>query len=77
MQLDVVIVSPKKIIFKGKAKTVIVPGEMGVFEILPFHKRILSRLISGNLILDGQELPIKRGVVKFSQNRVTAIVEEQ
>jgi F0F1-type ATP synthase epsilon subunit len=76
MDLDVSVVNPTKIIFKGGAKSVIVPGESGVFEILPFHKRILSRLISGTLTIDGRELTIKRGIAKADQNRVTIIIEE-
>jgi F-type H+-transporting ATPase subunit epsilon len=77
MFIDVSIVSPKKVIFSGQAKSVIIPGEEGVFEILPFHKRIISRLISGVLIVDGQQLAIKRGVVKVNQNKATIIVEEE
>ena len=76
MDIDVKIVSPKKVIFNGKAKSVIVPGEQGVFEVLPFHKRTLSRLISGTLILDGQEHAVKRGVIKVDQNKITIIIEE-
>ena len=77
MLLDVSILSPKEVIFEGKAKSVILPGEQGVFEILPFHKRLLSRLISGTLIIDENRFSIVRGIVKVSQNRVTVIIEEQ
>lgn len=76
MLLEVSVLSPKEVIFEGKAKTVILPGEQGVFEILPFHKRILSRLISGTLLIDEESFPIRRGIVKVSQNKVTIIVEE-
>ena len=75
MLLDVSVISPKEVIFEGKAKSVILPGEQGVFEILPFHKRILSRLISGTLLIDEEGFPIKRGIVKVNQNRVTIMVE--
>ena len=68
--------SPSKVLYKGQAKSVIVPGEGGVFEILPFHKHILSRLLSGVLIVDGQALSIKRGVIKANKNEVTIILEE-
>lgn len=77
MLLEVSVLSPKEVIFEGKAKTVILPGEQGVFEILPFHKRILSRLISGTLLIDEESFPIRRGIVKVNQNRVTIIVEER
>jgi len=77
MQLDVSVLSPKRVIFNGRAKCVVIPGEQGVFEILPFHKRILSRLISGTLFIDEKKLPIRRGIVKVEQNKVTIIIEER
>lgn len=76
MLLEISVLGPKEVIFEGKAKSVILPGEQGVFEILPFHKRALSRLISGTLLIDEESFPIRRGVVKVNQNRVTIIVEE-
>lgn len=76
MQLDVSLLSPQQVIFEGKAKSVILPGEQGVFEVLPFHKRILSRLISGVLFIDDQHFPVKRGVAKVDQNKVIIIIEE-
>jgi F0F1-type ATP synthase epsilon subunit len=54
-----------------------VPGEEGVFEVLPFHKRILSRLITGAVIVDEQSIPIRRGVIKANQNTVTIVLEEK
>ncbi|MFC1621414.1 hypothetical protein ACFL2G_03820 [Candidatus Omnitrophota bacterium] len=75
MLLDIIVLTPNKIIFKGQAKSVIVPGEYGIFEVLPFHKRILGRLIRGTVHIDETEVPIKRGLVKAGQNKVTVIVE--
>lgn len=73
--LDVTILGPKKVIFDGKASTVILPGEQGVFEVLTFHKRMLSRLISGTLFVDEQNFAVKRGVAKVDQNKVIVIIE--
>lgn len=73
--LDVVIINPREIVFKGQAKSVIFPGETGVFEVLPFHKRLLSRLLSGVIKVDNRTFPISRGVVKVDRNTVTAVVE--
>lgn len=77
MFLDVTVLSPIEVIFEGKAKSIILPGEQGVFEVLPFHKRILSRLISGTVFIDEQSLPVRRGIVRVNQNKVTIIVEER
>lgn len=76
MQVDVVILTPQKILFEGKAASVILPGEQGIFEIMPFHKRMLSRLISGTLVIDEEIFLIRRGIAKIGQNKVTVIAEE-
>ena len=76
MFLEVTVLTPKEAIFEGKAKSVILPGENGVFEALPFHKDILSRLISGNLFIDGEKIPLRRGVVKLYKNQMTVILEK-
>jgi len=76
MLLDVTLLSPMRVIFENKAKSVIVPGEEGVFEVLAFHKRLLSRLISGTILIDEESFPIKRGVIKVNQNKVTILAEE-
>jgi F-type H+-transporting ATPase subunit epsilon len=76
MEIDVLILSPTGVIFEGKAGSVTLPGEQGVFEILPFHKAILSRLISGTLFVGEQSVSIQRGLVSVNQNKVTIIVEE-
>lgn len=76
MLLDVSIISPTEVIFEGKAKSVILPGEQGVFEVLPFCRRILSILVCGKIIIDDKELPIRRGIVKAELNRLTVIIEQ-
>jgi F-type H+-transporting ATPase subunit epsilon len=75
--LEVIVLSPQRVIFEGGAKSVILPGENGVFEILSFHKNIMSRLLKGNIIIDGErKIPIRRGVIKVERNIATIIVEE-
>lgn len=74
--LDVMVISPEKVLFEGRARSVIFPGEQGVFEILPFHKPLLSRLVSGTLIIDGLTFAIHRGIVGLNHNKATVIVEE-
>lgn len=76
MPLDISVLSPNRVVFKGKAESIVVPGEQGTFEVLPFHKRILSRLISGELEIGGERFPIRRGIINVNQNKVTVIVEE-
>ncbi|MCK4993811.1 MAG: F0F1 ATP synthase subunit epsilon, partial [Candidatus Omnitrophica bacterium] len=75
--LSVKIVTPEKVIFQGKADRVILPGEAGVFEVLPFHKTILSRLLAGTIVIDEEPFTVFRGVVKVAFNRVTIIMENK
>lgn len=74
--LEVVVATADRILYEGKAASIIVPGEKGVFEILPYHKAILSRLLPGKMYVDGSALAIRRGVMKAAMNKVTVIVEE-
>jgi F0F1-type ATP synthase epsilon subunit len=74
--LDVQVISTEEIVFEGKANSVVFPGEYGVFEILPYHKPMVSRLVSGNLIIDGRFYPIRRGLVGLNHNKATIIVEK-
>lgn len=74
--INVLMVSPERVIYEGCARSIVVPGERGVFEILPFHKRLLSRLLGGKVIIDGKQLPIERGVVKVGLDQTVIIVEE-
>ena len=75
-RFDLLILSPERLLYEGKASSVVFPGENGVFEVMPFHKRLLSRLLSGYIIIDKKGMRIKRGVVKVGLNQVTVIVEE-
>jgi F0F1-type ATP synthase epsilon subunit len=75
IQLDVTVLTPKEVLFEGKASSVILPGEQGVFEVLPFHKRLMSRLITGFIFVDEKSLAISRGIVKINQNKVLVVVE--
>ena len=73
--LEVTFLTTEKMIFQGRAESVVLPGEKGVFEIRPFHKNFFSRLLTGWVIIDKKEYPLKRGIVKVDRNRVTVIGE--
>jgi F-type H+-transporting ATPase subunit epsilon len=75
--MNVTAITSQKIVFKGEAKSVILPGERGVFEILPFHKHLISRLVKGKVSIDGRTFPILRGIAKVEKNSVSIIVEKE
>jgi F-type H+-transporting ATPase subunit epsilon len=74
--LDVVVVNPHRVLFEGQAHSVTVPGEKGVFEMLSYHKPLLSRLVGGDVVVDGQYIPIHRGICRVESNTVALIVED-
>jgi len=76
VEMDVSVLNPREVVFEGKAKSLIVPGEEGVFEVLPYHKRIISRLITGTMLIDNRDIQILRGIIKVNQNKVAIIIEE-
>ena len=75
--LTVIIVSAQALLFEGSAQRVIFPGEHGVFEVWPFHRPLVSRLLPGVIFVDEEPVAIRRGVVKIVQNTVTALVEPE
>jgi len=74
--LDVMLISSEEVVFEGKAASVIFPGEYGVFEILTYHKPVVSRLIRGDVIIDGRMYPVRRGLMGLNHNKATIIVEK-
>ena len=74
--LEVQMISSEELVFEGKADSLIFPGEHGVFEIISYHKPIVSRLVSGNVVIDGRLYPIRRGLVGLNRNKATIIVEK-
>jgi F-type H+-transporting ATPase subunit epsilon len=74
--LEVVIFSPEKQLFQGKADSVVFPGENGVFEVLSYHKPLLSRLSGGNIFVDEKKFAIRCGIVGVNHNKATVVVEE-
>ena len=74
--MDVTIVSLQEVLFQGKARQIIFPGEQGMFEVLPMHRPVVSLLLPGTIVIDeNQVLSIARGVVKVAFDQITAIVE--
>ncbi|MCQ9207743.1 MAG: hypothetical protein NG740_07685 [Omnitrophica bacterium] len=75
--LDTTVLTRDRMLFEGKAKSVFLPGATGEFEILEFHRPIISLLKEGHIIIDWKwNIPIKSGVVKVMKDQLVAIVEE-
>lgn len=79
MSLKLRIVSPEKIIFNGEVDSVIVPGNMGEFQVLENHAPIISLLESGKVMYDDaqgrHEQMIVSGFIEVQNNQVSLCVE--
>jgi F-type H+-transporting ATPase subunit epsilon len=73
------ILSPEKILYKGPAELVMLPGLQGAFTILERHAPIISGLGKGKIVYrnEGKEvsLDIEGGFVEAKNNVVTICVE--
>ena len=67
---------PSSVIFEGTSKSILFPGWDGEFEILDFHKSILSRLKEGSIVVDNaKEIVIRGGVMSMSSQQLIALVD--
>ena len=76
--MDIEIISPEAIIFKGNAKSVKLPGESGGFEILNNHASIVSNLKKGFIIVKDEnntehKFEINSGVVEMKKNTISIL----
>ena len=66
----------EEVLFEGQAASVLLPGREGEFEVLDFHKPIISRLKKGVLLVDNSNaFAIEGGVVKMSSQNLVAMVD--
>ena len=73
--IDVTIMNQEQTIFNGVANSVILPGDYGEFELLPFHWPIVSILRKGQIVIDEMDFPISKGIARFSDEKLVALVE--
>ncbi len=72
---NVMVLDQANVVFNGIANSVVLPGDEGEFEILDFHKPIVSFLRRGDIVIDEMGFPISRGIVRFYKNQLIALVE--
>lgn len=66
----------EELLFQGNASSVILPGAEGEFEVLDFHKPILSQLKKGFILVDNAaEIPVQGGIVKMHFQNLVALVD--
>jgi len=74
--IEVTILNPKETLYSGVASSIILPGDTGDFEVMRYHKPVISLLRQGRIVLDGETaLPIRRGVARAHLDTLVALVE--
>jgi F-type H+-transporting ATPase subunit epsilon len=71
-----VIMTSDGVLFEGDVWSVFLPGATGEFEVMEFHKPIVSLLKKGKIVINWEkDIRIKRGAVRMSGDELTAVVE--
>ena len=78
--MDLEIITPDKNLFKGKIKSVKVPGTKGSFMILNNHAPIISTLEKGTVEVQTSEsrekqFEIESGIVEVKKNKIIVLAE--
>lgn len=71
------IMTPEALLYQNEVESAFFIGDLGEFELLPYHYPVLGILKEGNIIINWKEaVPIKFGIVKFFANDCVVLVEE-
>jgi len=78
-KLQLAVVTAEGESFSGEVDTVVAPGGLGEFTVLPSHARMISTLASGVLRFDqggdSVSLALSGGFLEVSDNRVTVLAD--
>lgn len=73
--MQVNILEPKKTIYKGMAREVILPAADGEVCVLDFHQPFLMRLRKGDIRSSEYSISIKDGIAFMRANELSIFVE--
>ena len=74
---DLTITSPKRVLFDDAVNHVFLDGDDTEYEILSFHAHLVGVLREGRIVIDNKTaVPIKKGIVRFYENRCSVLIEE-
>lgn len=78
-ELTLTVISPDKILYQGKAESVVLPGTVGYFGILPGHASLVSQLDFGLIKLHtaGKEfrIAIDGGFCEVREDHIRVLTE--
>lgn len=69
--------TPETLLYQNEVESAFFKGDLGEYELMPYHYPVLGVLGQGNIILNWKEaVPVKFGIVKFFANDCIVLVEE-
>ena len=78
--MEVVVITPQKKLFEGKALSVSVRGIEGEMEILPEHAPLLSQLAEGEMKIktahETKVFKVSSGFIEAHDSKVTLLVKD-
>ena len=75
---DLTIISPERVLFNEAVTRVVLDGDESEYELLSFHAHLIGVLREGDIVIDNKSMiPIRKGVVKFYENKCLILVEER
>ena len=76
--MKVIILSPEKKLYEAEVERLVVPGEMGQFEVLENHAPIISTLVKGlvsSFSAENYTIEIQSGFIECVNNTINICVE--
>jgi len=74
---DLTIISPKRVVLEETVERVFVDGPETEYEFMSYHTHVVGTLREGKVIINNKRgLLIKKGIVKFYENKCVILVEE-
>ena len=79
--MNIEVITPEDIVFKGVVKSVIAPGVDGLFGILKDHAPLLSALGDGKVKLELEDSSLKEfqvsgGFLEVGENNITLLADK-
>jgi len=79
--MNVEIISPEKLLYKGEASEVMLPGAGGSFSVMDMHVPVITILEKGTVKVDREvesdlNFDIQNGVAEFRNNLLVVCVNE-
>ena len=77
--MNLSIIAPSGTLFNGEISSVMLPGALGPFQVLPSHAPALSSLIAGNITYTAgpisSSIAVKGGFTSIANNQVLVVCE--